>query len=137
MRGLGRGDRRWSPLLLALVGLLGLAACQTGPSPAAAKPGELSAAAVEGRQLFLAKGCVACHKAPGVAEAQGTMGPNLTGIGNPSAHPKIAAVLDNNPDNMKRWLQDPQKVKPGAAMPSLGLTDAETTNLAAFLETLK
>jgi cytochrome c2 len=135
----GRGARysHWA-VLGALIGALGLVGCQSAPtSEPAAKPAELSGAAAEGKEVFLAKGCVACHRAPNVPEAQGTMGPNLARIGNPTVHPKIAAVVDNTPENMKRWLQEPQKVKPGSAMPSLGLTDAEAVSLTAFLETLK
>ena len=123
--------------VVALIGAIGLTGCQSAPSQPAAKAVELSGAAADGKQVFLAKGCVACHRAPNVPDAQGTMGPNLAGVGNPSAHPKIAGVVDNTPENMKRWLQEPQKVKPGSAMPSLGLTDTEAANLSAFLETLK
>jgi cytochrome c2 len=120
-----------------LIGAIGLAGCQSAPRQPPAKMVELSGAAAEGREVFLSKGCIACHRAPNVPEAQSTVGPNLVGIGNPTTHPKIAAVLDNTPENMKRWLQEPQTVKPGSAMPSLGLTDAEAANLTAFLETLK
>ena len=123
--------------LSSFVLAISLTGCQAAPSTDAAKPAPLSGAAAAGRQLFVEKGCVACHKAPGVAEAQGTVGPNLAGVGNPAAHPKIAAVIDNNSENLKLWLQDPQKVKPGSAMPSLGMSETELTNLTAFLETLK
>jgi cytochrome c len=93
--------------------------------------------AVIGRQLFISRGCVACHKAPDVAEATGVVGPDLRGIGNPSAHPRIAAVLDNTPENLKRFISDPAGIKPGISMPNLNLTDAEATHITAFLETLK
>jgi cytochrome c2 len=92
---------------------------------------------VSGRQLFTAKGCGACHRAPGVPEAGGTIGPHLRGIGNPTGHPKIAAVVDNTPENMRLWLQNPQQVKPGTSMPSLGLSESEAEAIAAFLETMK
>lgn len=87
-----------------------------------------------GKQLFVARGCVACHRAPGVSEAVGTAGPNLAGF---ASRPKIAAVIDHTPANTKRWLMNPAALKPGTAMPNLGLNDEDATNLTAFLETLK
>ena len=70
-------------------------------------------------------------------EAGGTIGPHLRGIGNPEGQPKIGAVADNTPENMRRWLLNPQQVKPGTSMPSLGLSESEAESIAAFLETLK
>jgi cytochrome c len=128
--------------LVAIAGviLLAVTGCQSAPaasSAPASAPVELSADAQAGKQLFVSKGCVACHRAPNVPEAQGSIGPNLRGVGNASSHPKIAGVIDNNPENMKRWLMNPPTFKPGTAMPSLGLSDDEAARLTAFLETLK
>ena len=97
----------------------------------------MSPEAAAGRQLFVAKGCGACHRAPGIAEAQGTIATNLRGVGNPAAHPMIAGVLDNTPENMQRWLSNPSQVKPGTAMPNLSLTPDEVSKLTALLETFK
>jgi cytochrome c2 len=135
----GRPGGRRLRLALASAGLAGLlAGCQAAAAPPESPPAASSDPRVEtGRQLFAAKGCGACHRAPGVPEAGGTIGPHLRGIGDPSAHPKIGAVVDNNGENMKRWLLNPQQVKPGTAMPSLGLTEGEAESIAAFLETLK
>ena len=139
-------------LILAL-----LSGCQGAPPQTTSKPADSKAAskssssskppaspaasiggdATAGRQLFVTKGCVACHKAPGVPEATGIVGPDLRGIGSPDTRSKIATLLDNTPENMKRWLLDPPSVKPGTSMPNLGLSDAEATNLTAFMETLK
>jgi cytochrome c len=120
-----------------LIGLIAVVGCQAPAQAESGKPVGLSPEAASGQQLFVSKGCVACHRAPGVPEAVGTVGPNLRGVGNASAHPKIADTLDNTPDNLKRWLMNPAGVKPGTSMPNLGLTDAEATSLSAFLETLK
>ena len=131
MRGLGRWLRAGLPAL-ALV-----AACQAAPAEPTTAPVPLSAEAAEGKSLLVSRGCVACHRAPGVTEAQGTIGPNLRGVGNLSSHPKIAGVIDNTPENMVRWLMNPQAVKPGTAMPSIGLSEADARKLTAFMETLK
>jgi cytochrome c len=140
-----------------LLGVVVLSSCQGAPPPATSNPAQSKAAsksgsssqpaaapaasiggdAALGRQLFVTKGCVACHKAPGVPEATGIVGPDLRGMGSPATRSKIAALLDNTPENMKHWLLDPPSVKPGTSMPNLGLTEAEATNLTAFMETLK
>jgi cytochrome c2 len=140
--------RLWLPNVAPLVvAALALVGCQP-PEPAgaskpaeskppAAAPGSTGDAAT-GKQLFVTKGCAACHKAPGVPEATGIVGPDLRGIGNPSARPKIAvATVDNTPENMKRWIMDPSSVRSGTSMPNLGLSEAEATDLIAFMETLK
>ena len=113
-----------------------LAACQNQAAPAPSG-GAPTGAAATGKQLFVSKGCIACHRAPGVPEAQGTIGPNLRGEGDPTGHPQIAGAIPNTPENMVRWLLNPPAVKPGTAMPNLGLTQDEAQSLAAFVETLK
>jgi cytochrome c1 len=73
---------------------------------------------------------------PGVAGANGAVGPSLAGVAGRKA---IAggAVPNNGPDDLKKWILDPPAVKPGTIMPKLGLTDDEATRIVAFLETLK
>jgi cytochrome c2 len=113
------------------------------PQPGAAeKPGEKPSAGgpgdpARGKQLFVQKGCTACHVAPGVPEATGTIGPSLAGI---ASKPKILSStgeLDNTPDNMVRWIMNPPAVKPTTQMPPLGVTEAEARDIAAFLQTLR
>lgn len=87
-----------------------------------------------GRKLLIEKGCGACHTARGVPEATGSIGPALTGL---AGRPKIADTLPNTPENMKKWISNPPAVKPGTMMPSLSLSDKESNDLVAFLETLK
>ena len=68
----------------------------------------------------------------------GTIGPALSDIGDAGKHPKIAGGnLDNNVDNLKKWLKDPPAVKPGTVMPNLNLSQSEIDSLVAFLQTLK
>jgi cytochrome c2 len=137
--------RRHRLALLALpLALVALPGCQVSApaeasKTAATKPAGQAAPSVggeaaAGKELFLAKGCVACHRAPDIREAVGVVGPDLKGI---ASRPKIAAVLDNTPENLRRWIIDPPGNKPGTAMPTLGITEAEATNLVAYLETLK
>lgn len=66
--------------------------------------------------------CVACHAVGG---SGGAVGPALDGV----ATRYDRASLD-------RWLADPQSVKPGTAMPNLGLSDEVRADLVAWLMTL-
>lgn len=87
---------------------------------------------VRGQALFIAKGCGGCHSIEGVAQANGLVGPPLTGIAERSI---IAGTLANNPANLQQWISAPQSVLPGNAMPDIPMTAAETRDIAAFLYT--
>ncbi|MCC7369708.1 MAG: c-type cytochrome [Chloroflexi bacterium] len=109
------------------------------PAAAASKPGGGGGAGDTdaGKTLFTAKGCIACHVAPGVPGAVGTIGPSLAGIGDAAKRPKLASGEDNTAPNIRGWIKDPQAKKPGTMMPALGLSDKESDDLTAFLITLK
>jgi cytochrome c oxidase subunit 2 len=93
-----------------------------------------TALAKEGETYFQTVGCSGCHAIAGTT-AVGIIGPNLTGLAN---RPMIAGnVLPNTPQNLARWISDPQAVKPGALMPKLPLTPHEVQALVAYLESLK
>jgi cytochrome c1 len=49
----------------------------------------------------------------------------------------IAGELPNSPENLVRWIKSPQSVEPGTAMPTLGLTDQQARDAAAYLYTLQ
>ena len=49
----------------------------------------------------------------------------------------IAGTLANTPENLARWLRETQKVKPGTAMPQLGVVEEDARDIAAFLGTLR
>lgn len=67
--------------------------------------------------------CVACHALQGQG---GTVGPALDTVG---------SRFDL--EYFNKWLKDPAAVKPGTTMPKLPLSEAEITELSAFLSTLK
>jgi cytochrome c oxidase subunit 2 len=99
-----------------------------------AKPETLSGDAATGQKLFATLPCVGCHTINGTA-AVGVVGPNLTHV---AGRGFIAGgVLRNTTDEMTAWIKDPQAVKPGNVMPTLGLTDAQVGQLVAYLSTLK
>jgi cytochrome c2 len=83
-----------------------------------------------GRRAFAAYGCGACHSISGVGGASGLVGPPLTGI---ASRAIVAGKLENNPDNLQRWIVDPQAVTPGTAMPRLGVEPQAARDITAFL----
>jgi mono/diheme cytochrome c family protein len=85
-----------------------------------------------GVRVILQRGCGGCHTIPGIVGANGVVGPNLQGV---ASRPKIAggAVANNGPEDLKKWVMDPPSLKPTTAMPKLGLSDEEATNVAAYL----
>jgi cytochrome c len=84
-----------------------------------------------GRQLFTSKGCTGCHQHPNVPAKPALVGPPLN---NMALRPTIAGEqIPNTPENMAKWIQNPPALKPGTAMPMLGLTDQEAQDLAAFV----
>jgi len=85
-----------------------------------------------GKLAFARYGCGGCHALGGIPQAHGSVGPPLDGIGGRAI---IAGKLDNAPDNLEQWLQNPQKITPGTAMPNLGVTPADSRDLAALLYT--
>ncbi|MBM4435688.1 MAG: cytochrome c oxidase subunit II [Actinobacteria bacterium] len=94
-----------------------------------------SAAAQQGLQLFTTTGgCLACHTVRGTP-AQGRIGPDLTHVG---GRGHIAAgLMATAPDQIARWLRDPQGEKPGNKMTIRQLTEDEITALVAYLMGLK
>ncbi len=49
----------------------------------------------------------------------------------------IAGKIPNTPDNLMVFLQNPQASDPMNTMPNLGITPADSKDIAAFLYTLK
>lgn len=89
--------------------------------------------ATAGRQALQQFLCTTCHAIPGVPGAYHHVGPSLAGI---AARPFIAGVLPNTHENMRRWLMSPTTIKPGTAMPDLGIGEQDARDITAFLQTL-
>jgi cytochrome c len=79
-------------------------------------------------------GCGSCHEIPGIRAARGTVGPPLGRI---AVRGYLAGRLSNTPANMMQWIQHPQHVERGTAMPELGVTEADARDITAFLYTLR
>ncbi|MDB5688620.1 MAG: cytochrome c class [Sphingomonas bacterium] len=87
-----------------------------------------------GKAAMLRYGCGACHQIPGISGAQGQVGPSLRAIGTRS---EIAGVLANDPQNLIRWIRDPQEVVPGNGMPDQGISEGDARDIAAYLYTIR
>lgn len=82
-----------------------------------------SLAAQAPRPAYFDTICIACHA---VAGNGGGVGPALDGVAN-----------RYSPDELDRWLADPAAVKPGTAMPNLGLSPELRAELVSWLTTLQ
>ena len=87
-----------------------------------------------GRGVFETQTCAGCHRIRGTA-AQGTAGPDLTHFGGRAT--LGAGVLPLSPENLRRWIVDPQAIKPGAPMPPTTLAADQLNALVAYLEGLR
>jgi cytochrome c oxidase subunit 2 len=110
-----------------------VAAMQEEPTPA---EGDL---AQQGEQLFTEKTCIGCHATAG-AGTGGKAGPNVATFGDRN---RVAGILEHNEEEVKNWISDPQKYKPGNLMPSPkdlnngnDFTEQELDALAAYLMSL-
>jgi len=78
--------------------------------------------------------CSACHNIGGTP-ASGTVAPDLTHL----ASRKIlaASTMPMSEGNLYGWVEDPQSLKPGVKMPTIGLEPDKLHAVVAYLETLK
>jgi putative membrane protein len=115
-----------------VVVLFGISACDRASGDdryqlAAANPDR-------GRAAIRRYGCGSCHDIPGVVGAHGMVGPPL---GTVAKRVYIAGVLPNEPDNLVRWIENPQGVDPKTAMPNMGVTTRDARDIASYLYTLR
>ncbi len=90
--------------------------------------------AERGRTWLASYGCGSCHAIPGVVGARSMVGPPLTNFG---LRQYIAGQLVNTPENLVRWIADPQSIEPGTVMPDLGVTPQVALDMAAYLYTIR
>jgi len=98
----------------------------------ASEPGE--GPARRGKEIFLGSTCVMCHAIQGT-DASALRGPDLTHVGGRTT--LASGTLPNTDEDMKRWIRNPQQLKPGVNMPASSLADADLQALVAYLRGLK
>lgn len=105
------------------------AAHQALPAPEPSSP-----EASRGAELFNDMTCASCH-AIGGTTATARIGPDLTHVA--SRDTLASGALDNTPENLARWIADPQGIKPGCFMPDLHLERSDVELVTAYLEELQ
>src|SRR5262249_46878146 len=97
------------------------------------QPARRDESVARGREVFERTTCMSCHAIAGTA-ATGRFGPDLTHL--MSRDTLGAGIIQNTRENLRSWIQDPGKVKPGVLMPAMGLGDAELEAVTDYLMTL-
>ncbi|HVW20226.1 MAG TPA: cytochrome c oxidase subunit II [Opitutaceae bacterium] len=124
-------EHAWMRVMVVAQPPAEFAAWEKAQERAAAAP---SGEAADGLRLMRSMTCVNCHAIRGLAPG-GTAGPDLTHFA--SRRTFGSGVLANTPANLRRWLADPQKIKPGVKMPDFNLKPAQLDALVACLESLR
>ena len=110
-----------------------LAAHLTAGQPKA-KPAGWKANADNGRQLMENRACGTCHAFTG---ADLPVKPTLkAGESNPAIElaPDLRYTRERlSPDDLVRWLRQPEKMKPGTLMPNLGLSQSQAQDIAEHI----
>ena len=93
-----------------------------------------TALAQAGYKYVTTRECAMCHTIAGTP-AGGNVGPDLTHLA--SRRSIAAGTLPMGKGNLYGWVADPQSIKPGTKMPTIGLEPNELHAVVAYLETLK
>jgi len=110
----------------------------TSEAAPSAQPLPSDSAVALGKQIVTTGACVGCHTIRGTPMAGSkspTGGPELTHFGR--RRTLAAGILDNNAENLRRWLHNPPEMKPGSKMPNLDLSDQQITYIVAYLQSLQ
>jgi cytochrome c oxidase subunit 2 len=102
---------------------------QLQPAPAPA-----TALTRAGYAFVTSRNCSACHAIAGTP-ASATFGPDLTHLA--SRRTIAAGAMPMGEGNLYGWVADPQSIKPGSKMPTIGLEPDQLHAVVAYLETLK
>jgi cytochrome c oxidase subunit II len=87
-----------------------------------------------GRDVFLGSTCAMCHAVQGTP-ARSRLGPDLTHVG---SRLRIAsAALPNTREHLRRWIEEPQSIRPGVRMPDQKFDGRDLDALVAYLESLR
>jgi len=102
---------------------------EAGPSVA-----PVDSAVMIGQQLVTGGVCAGCHTVRGTTAQFARTGPDLTHIARRSTI--AAGYLENNAENLARWVNNAPSVKPGALMPAMEFSEQELRYIVAYLQTL-
>jgi cytochrome c oxidase subunit 2 len=97
------------------------------------RPAQLTDTVSSGRRIFETTSCVNCHTIAGTS-AHGRFGPDLTHL--MSRDTIASGVAPNTPANVRRWIRNPEDIKPGSRMPAMNLSDQELDAVTSYLASL-
>jgi cytochrome c oxidase subunit 2 len=87
-----------------------------------------------GRRVFETTACINCHAVAGTP-ANGRFGPDLTHL--MSRRTIASGAAENTPENLRRWIEYPDAIKPGSLMPAMQVADADLDALVAYMTSLR
>jgi len=90
--------------------------------------------AAAGRAVFQRNACISCHSIAGTI-ATGRFGPDLTHVA--SRDTIASGAVSNNHANLRAFIDNPARFKPGVLMPAMHLNDQDLDAVADYLATLK
>ncbi|MGA3048365.1 MAG: cytochrome c oxidase subunit II [Terracidiphilus sp.] len=91
-------------------------------------------AAAEGQAVFMHNACINCHAISGTVST-GRFGPDLTHLA--SRETIASGSIQNTPENLRKWIDDPNSMKPGCLMPAMHLNDHDLDVITAYLTQLR
>jgi cytochrome c oxidase subunit 2 len=97
------------------------------------RPAQLDATVSDGRHIFEKTSCINCHTIAGTS-AHGRFGPDLTHL--MSRDTIASGIAPNTPEDLRRWIRNPDVIKPGSRMPAMNLNDQELDAVTAYLASL-
>src|SRR6266403_3643631 len=83
------------------------------------QPANEEAKEAAGKRVFERTACLNCHAINGT-NGTGRFGPDLTHL--MSRRTIASGAAENNPENLRFWIQNPDAVKPGSLMPAMKLS---------------
>jgi len=90
--------------------------------------------AAEGQTVFFHNACINCHAIGGTA-ATGRFGPDLTHLA--SRDTIASGAIQNTAENLRKWIDDPNSMKPGSLMPPMHLNARDLDAITAYLTQLR
>jgi cytochrome c oxidase subunit 2 len=93
-----------------------------------------NAAAAEGQTVFMRNACINCHAIAGTV-ATGRFGPDLTHMA--SRDTIASGAIQNTPENLRAWIDNPNTMKPGSLMPAMHLNNHDLDVITAYLTQLR
>lgn len=120
--------------LAAVIGVIGFslaaqASAFSRETPKLPDQPTVTASAELGQRLFVAKGCIVCHRHAAVADIRQRFGREFVDFW---VGPDLPTLV-TDPKLLHTWLKDPSALKPNTDMPNLELKKTEIEALVAFL----